>query len=171
MITVYHGGVGIIAAPLVHVGRNNLDFGKGFYVTDIREQAVSWSRRAANEGKPQWLNIYQLDDVTVKQQYRCLRFSAYDKEWLEFIVSCRNGSNVWQEYDIIEGGVADDRVIDTVNLYMLDILPADLAIERLAQHQPNNQICIINQEIIENYLTFIRTEPLNEEAQRQNIQL
>jgi hypothetical protein len=171
MITVYHGGTSVISAPLVHVGRNNLDFGKGFYVTDIREQAVSWSRRAANEGKPQWLNIYQLDDEVVKAKYRYMRFPAYDKDWLDFIVNCRKGSNVWRDYDIIEGGVADDRVIDTVNLYMLDILPADLAIERLAQHKPNNQICIINQEIIENHFKFIHAEALNKEAQQQNVHL
>ncbi|GEM_PF-6270857 len=33
---VYHGAVQVVKEPLVHVGRENLDFGKGFYVTDIR---------------------------------------------------------------------------------------------------------------------------------------
>ena len=35
MRKVFHGGIEIIEHPLVHVGRDNLDFGKGFYVTDI----------------------------------------------------------------------------------------------------------------------------------------
>jgi hypothetical protein len=166
MLTVYHGGTTIITEPLVSVGRENLDFGRGFYVTDIREQATSWSMRAANEGKPQWLNVYLLDADRVKKEYRYLQFLAYDRAWLDFIVSCRKGQSVWEGYDIIEGGVADDRVIDTVNLYMLDILPVELAIERLAQHKPNNQICIINQEIIEKHISFIRAEALNDEAQQ-----
>ena len=32
MIEVYHGGVERIEKPLAKVGRDNLDFGKGFYV-------------------------------------------------------------------------------------------------------------------------------------------
>ncbi len=35
VITVYHGGTNEIQSPLVHVGRPNLDFGPGFYVTDL----------------------------------------------------------------------------------------------------------------------------------------
>ena len=33
MRKVYHGAAQEITSPLVHVGRDNLDFGKGFYVT------------------------------------------------------------------------------------------------------------------------------------------
>lgn len=32
---VYHGSTQTVEYPLVGVGRENLDFGKGFYVTDI----------------------------------------------------------------------------------------------------------------------------------------
>ena len=41
---VYHGGTDIIKQPMVQLGRNKLDFGKGYYVTDILEQAEIWSR-------------------------------------------------------------------------------------------------------------------------------
>ena len=43
MRKVYHGAVQEITNPLVHVGRENLDFGKGFYVTDIKNQAKIWA--------------------------------------------------------------------------------------------------------------------------------
>ena len=33
---VYHGSTMVVEHPLVHVGRRGLDFGLGFYVTDIR---------------------------------------------------------------------------------------------------------------------------------------
>jgi hypothetical protein len=165
MLTVYHGATTIVDSPLVSVGRENLDFGKGFYITDIREQAENWGTRAANIGKPQWLNIYHFDLETVRAKYRYLRFEAYNKEWLDFIVGCRRGLQNWQDYDVIEGGVADDRVIDTVNLYMLGILPEETALERLAYHQPNNQFCIINQEVVDKHLNYIKAEPLNGMAQ------
>lgn len=48
---VYHGSTEIVRNPLVGVGRKNLDFGQGFYVTDLKEQAVSWAMRPMNRGK------------------------------------------------------------------------------------------------------------------------
>ena len=39
MITVFHGSVVEVDKPLVKLGRKNLDFGQGFYVTDLRDQA------------------------------------------------------------------------------------------------------------------------------------
>ena len=161
MITVYHGATCIVKLPLCLAGRPNLDFGQGFYVTDLREQAVNWATRAANADKPQWLNRYELDIDKIKTNYHCLYFLSYDKEWLNFIVNSRNGNMPWHGYDLIEGGIADDRVIDTVNLYMLDMIPAETAIQRLAQHRPNNQICLLNQQLINECLKFIDAEPLS----------
>ena len=43
---VYHGGTTIIDHPDVVKGRAGLDFGRGFYVTDLKKQAddayVKW---------------------------------------------------------------------------------------------------------------------------------
>ena len=36
---VYHGATQKVEHPVCDFGRPNLDFGKGFYVTDIKEQA------------------------------------------------------------------------------------------------------------------------------------
>ena len=33
MITLYHGSSAKVEAPLVHLGRTDLDFGQGFYLT------------------------------------------------------------------------------------------------------------------------------------------
>lgn len=37
MRRVYHGSVDIVREPKCYAGRDNLDFGKGFYVTDLRK--------------------------------------------------------------------------------------------------------------------------------------
>ena len=42
-IIVYHGGTEFVDKPDCKRGRKNLDFGQGFYVTDIRDQAVKWA--------------------------------------------------------------------------------------------------------------------------------
>lgn len=36
---LYHGSDSIVEKPDVTCGRSDLDFGQGFYLTDIREQA------------------------------------------------------------------------------------------------------------------------------------
>lgn len=38
-------------------------------------------------------------------------------------------------YDYIEGGIANDRVIDTVNLYISGLMSADVALARYASTQ------------------------------------
>ena len=154
-LVVFHGGTDVIEKPLCKVGRKNLDFGQGFYVTNMRSQAVSWAQNIAlKRGENPVLNVYNLDKEDVLQKFRCKIFTAYDAEWLDFIVANRTGHNVAKDFDYVEGGVANDRIIDTINLYIAGLMDYDKALKRLSEHQPNNQICILNQTIIDNYLTY-----------------
>lgn len=41
---LYHGSYVVVKEPLVHVGRRTLDFGPGFYVTKLKEQALGLLR-------------------------------------------------------------------------------------------------------------------------------
>jgi hypothetical protein len=45
---VYHGSSEIVRKPDTLHSYRALDFGKGFYVTDVREQAERWARRKAD---------------------------------------------------------------------------------------------------------------------------
>lgn len=58
LMLVYHGSTVKVTHPVAAACRPNLDFGRGFYLTDIREQVEKWACRAANRDKQQWLNIY-----------------------------------------------------------------------------------------------------------------
>lgn len=167
MRTMYHGAPHIVNAPLCHIGRDNLDFGKGFYLTDIRKQAVDWATRVTNLGLPQWLNIYELDDDYILSNSNCKIFKAYDEEWLQFIVNSRNGKQPWLGYDYIEGGIADDRVITTIEDYLNGDISMEFALKRLSEHQPNNQVCILSQELLDKSLRFVSAEPLNDIANRK----
>ncbi|MBR1498807.1 MAG: DUF3990 domain-containing protein [Bacteroidaceae bacterium] len=156
---VYHGGTDIVEAPVCKFGRQNLDFGQGFYITDLREQAVSWAcQTAKRRGMAPVLNRYRLNREAILSEGRCKVFLAYDREWLEFIVASRRGIPVYDSYDYIEGGVANDRVVDTVNLYMLGLMDEATALQRLSEHQPNNQMCILMQELADKYLVYDGTE-------------
>lgn len=165
---VFHGSTIIVDNPLVGIGRRNLDFGKGFYVTDLKEQAISWASRPLNVGKPQILNVYEFDKEDVlKDSYQYKQFKAYDTEWLEFVVASRKGLPVWQGYDIIEGGIANDRIFNTIELYSQGLISQTDALQRLQYEQPNNQICILNQTVADNYLHFIESNIVNEKEKKE----
>ena len=160
MRKVYHGSTTVIKYPLVNIGRDNLDFGKGFYVTDIRKQAKIWAEiksRYELDGQA-IINEYELDFDKAISEYRYMKFEKYDKEWLQFIISSRSGKKEWRKYDIIEGGVANDKVIDTVEAYIAGQIDEIKALGELAKHQPNNQICILKQAIIDKHLKYISSK-------------
>lgn len=157
MLTVYHGSTCRVEQPLSGICRPNLDFGIGFYVTDLQEQAIRWALRTVDvrHETEAWLNIYHFDiDICRTSPYRYLHFNDYNADWLDFVVDCRQGGILWQMYDVIEGGIADDRVIRTIDLYMRGDYTREEALARLIHQETNNQICIVNQEIIDNYLHF-----------------
>lgn len=160
-VVVFHGGTQVVKSPICKFGRRNLDFGQGFYVTDIREQAKSWANSTARNRKASpIINRYKMDKDAILKNYRCKVFKAYDREWLEFIVANRQGLNEAENYDYVEGGVANDRVVDTVNLYIAGLMEMGAALRELSKHQPNNQMCILNQEIITKHLIYDGTENL-----------
>lgn len=160
-ITVYHGGTQSVIAPLCNAGRERLDFGQGFYVTALKEQATRWARYIAQRRNAEaWISLYTLDKEAYMSEGRCRVFEAYDREWLDFIAQNRLGTIPIGAYDYVEGGIADDRVIDTVNLYIGGLMSAEVALERLARHRPNNQICLLNQSLLQKHLTYVSSERL-----------
>lgn len=157
MITLYHAGTQRIEYPFANVGRPNLDFGQGFYLTNFFEQAQRWAVRISRQRlEPGIINVYEMDLEKVSACFRYLCFKQYDKEWLDFVVDSRLGKMPWKGYDIIEGGVANDRVIDTVEGYMAGTIDEEHALRQLAQHTPNNQICLLNQQLIDDHLSFVK---------------
>lgn len=162
-IELYHAATESISNPLCGVGRKNLDFGPGFYLTDVYDQAVMWANRRSFERQlPAILNVYLLERENMFKEARVKVFEEYDKDWLNFIVACRKGDQVWEEYDYIEGGVANDRVIDTVNLFINGLISEEGALNRLRYLRPNNQICILNQDMLDRYLTFSKAVKLSD---------
>lgn len=161
MITLYHGSNIEVSTPLAKVGRKNLDFGKGFYLTSIRKQASDWAnliamRKGRNEKGV--VSVFHFNKTKAMEDgYQFKIFDSYDIEWLEYVVDCRKGKNVYAKFDVVEGGVANDNVIDTVEDYEKGIITAEQALGQLSYKKVNHQICILNQEVIDNYLTFVKS--------------
>lgn len=150
---LYHGSPVVVEQPLVSIGRKDLDFGPGFYLTPLFEQASKWAVRikTIRRAEQAVVNTYEF---SLPEGYNVKSFEAYDKEWLDFIVDSRAGKQPWKGFDIVEGGVADDRVIDAVEAYINGYADVERTLRQLVYHKPNHQVCILNQEIVDKYLQF-----------------
>lgn len=164
MITLYHGSSTKVETPLVHLGRSDLDFGQGFYLTSLKSQAESWATIICTRKKSNptpWLNTYEFDITNaINDGYKLLRFDSYNREWLDFIANSRKGNRPWKGYDIIEGGVADDRVFNAIENYLNGQADVEFTLKQLAYHKPNHQICLLNQQMVEKHLHHISSEQI-----------
>lgn len=157
MFVLYHGSTIELRHPLVGVGRKHLDFGPGFYLTPIYQQAEKWAlrMRLIRATEHAVVNEYTFDrEAAIADRGKWLNFNAYDENWLKFVADSRGGGQPWQGYDVIEGGVADDRVIDTVEDYLSGIITISQALGQLAYSEPNHQLCILSQLVVDRFLVF-----------------
>ena len=127
----------------------------------IESQAKDWaiiiSSRKGRETKAV-VNVYHFDIVSAEaDNVRIKRFDTYNIEWLNYVVDCRKGKDISLDYDIVEGGVANDNVIDTVEDYEKGIITAEQALGQLRYKKVNHQICILNQEVIDKYLLYVES--------------
>ena len=164
MIKLYHSSTVEVKKPLVEIGRKKVDFGQGFYMTRMRSQAERWAKAVAGRSPNATpvLNVYQFDMDKAKmiagRRYR--NFDRYDREWLEYVIDSRRGGKLQQKYDLVEGGVANDNVIDTVEDYENGVITAEQALGQLAYRKVNHQICIHSQKIVDECVRFVEAKKL-----------
>ena len=87
---VYHASKFIIESPDIYHSRDLLDFGKGFYLTSLVEQAKKYAQRFLFQGDKAYLNQYILDEnldreYKIKRVYwlqrRVVRFCCFMPNW------------------------------------------------------------------------------------------
>ena len=148
-----------IEYPEISKGRTKVDFGQGFYLTGIKSQAEKWSKVIAIRKGPAFrpiVNMFELNEDLFNQlDFSIKRFEEYNIEWLQYVVDCRRGGNLQKQYDLVEGGVANDNVIDTVEDFENGRITTEQALGQLVYKQVNHQVCIRNQQIIDKYLQFV----------------
>ena len=160
MIEVFHGSYTKVDKPDLSFSRKTLDFGTGFYVTPVYEQAVAWAMRGLRRNRPAVVNRYAFhDELLPELGVRVRDFPAYDREWLRFVADNRAG--VQQDgYDVVRGGIANDKVFNTLELFFEKLISEDEALARLKFEKPNHQICIRRQVLIDRLLVFEDAEEI-----------
>lgn len=163
---LFHGSYVDVLSPDVKRGRDAVDFGQGFYLTRFCEQASDWARVVSkrHRGAIPTLNTYEFDvdlaKTLARSRYKI--FASYDLEWLNYVVDCRRRGSQQSQYDVIEGGVANDNVIDTVELYENGDITAEQALGQLMYKTVNHQLTILSQMIVDKCLRFVGSEEVSD---------
>ncbi len=96
------------------------DFGKGFYLTDIRKQAEELAKKRSRifGGKAQVLTYEFGENNFINSTLNILTFEHPTKEWADFIYQNRNRNISFKHnYDIVIGPIADDGVAYLLSRY------------------------------------------------------
>lgn len=152
-LVVYHGSCSEFDKVDLSKSYNRRDFGRGFYTTLLQSQSKEWGYRLSLRERKEKYYVYEYlfvenDGLKIK------RFDSLNKEWLEFIKENRSKGGLQHEYDVVIGPVADDKTMETVQLYIANILTAEEAMERLKYSKVNNQISF-HTELALGYLRFV----------------
>ena len=135
--------------------RSNVDFGSGFYTTPIYEQAAKWCGRFKRLGREGIVSRYDFDEAAYNA-LDILQFGSYSEAWLDFILNCRRDKDT-TDYDVVIGGVANDKVFNAVELFFDGLIDKKEAIRRLCYEKPNLQICFRTEKALE-FLHFEGSE-------------
>ena len=146
-----------VDAPDLKHSRTKLDFGIAFYTTPLHEQALKWCNRFNKPGQDRFVSLYEFDESAFSD-LKILRFDEYSEEWLDFIVRCRKGEDI-SDWDLVIGSVANDRVFNTVELFLDGLIDKTNAIGRLKFEKPNLQIAFRTPRSLL-YLHFLESEKL-----------
>ena len=87
------------------------DFGKGFYLSDVFQQALDMASSKADilGGNP-IVSTFEFDIEGMEQSTLAIKkFNGYTLDWAEFIIANRLGKPV-KKYDYVYGPIADDYI-------------------------------------------------------------
>lgn len=140
---LYHGSnIAIERIDLVKC-RPYKDFGKGFYLTDIKSQAERMAARTAKmfKGEPTLTSFeFNLDEAT-ERGLKIKIFNAPDEEWARFVMANRdiNVPQPCHDYDIVIGPVADDTIARLLRMFTENFISEEQLVKELTFSQVTSQ--------------------------------
>ena len=111
---LYHGSNVDFQQIELEKSKTNKDFGKGFYLSDSREQAEKLAQfKVVTLGGNVIIHRFEIeDDILTRPELSIKIFKEYSREWAEFIfLNRKNDTDIQKhEYDIVFGPIANDKV-------------------------------------------------------------
>lgn len=148
---IYYGSNVIVNQPKIITDGFYKDFGYGFYCTNFEKQAKRWALTKKNKHV---VNVYS---YTENKNLNCLIFKEMSDEWLDFVVSSRQGER--HEYDIVEGPMADDTIWNYVDDFARGLISRTAFWELVKFKYPTHQIVFCTEAALK-CLAYVRSYQL-----------
>ena len=118
---LYHGSYIPINEIDLEKCRPYKDFGKGFYLTVFKEQAITMAKRVSKIfGDTPYITIFEFDNTCLKNKSLSVKiFDEPSTDWAMFVINNRNKNfadisdsmcNHDNKYDIAVGPIANDDI-------------------------------------------------------------
>jgi hypothetical protein len=147
---LYHGSNTKIVNVDLSKARPFKDFGRGFYFTELKEQAERMAVRVADRfGGTPYVSTFELSDKIFQDKLlNILKFDSHGKEWALFVMNNRNigfsdidnrlynGDN---KYDLVIGAVANDDLVGTFDLFRGGFMGIDDVVKQITYKDLTNQ--------------------------------
>jgi hypothetical protein len=148
---LYHGSNTDIRTINLALCRPFKDFGRGFYLTVIKEQAENMAKRVAGiyGGRPV-LNVYDIDENFIHMRELNIKNFGVEtsEEWARFVRNNRNRKfekfssiecNFDNKYDIVIGPIADDDMALLFRQYENGMITFDMMLNGMIYKKTTNQ--------------------------------
>jgi hypothetical protein len=154
---LYHGSNVKFETVLLGKSKDRRDFGRGFYMTTLKDQAREWAEILNFRNGKDGIFVYEFE-LTNFDSLKTKIFDGISRDWLDFVKENRIKGGIQHEYDAVKGPVANDRTMETIGLYLSGTYSVDEALSRLSYMKPNDQVSIHSDKALENLKFIRRTE-------------
>ncbi len=147
---LYHGSNTVIERIELSKCKPFKDFGKGFYLTEIREQAEQMAKRtSAIYGGESVVTEFKFDETALNALV-VKTFEEPGEEWALFIMANRDRNKVHpiHSYDIVIGPVADDTIATLFRNFDDGIIDLQMLVNGLKYKKVSSQYLFHSAEAI-----------------------
>lgn len=148
---LYHGSNVKIDSINLAMCRPYKDFGRGFYLTEIKTQAENMATRVSRiyGGNP-ILNSFEIDDDFKTNSFLNIKDfgSVVSEEWAKFVMNNRSKlfddwksdlCNKDNKYDIVIGPVADDNMVLLFRQYEKELIDFETLLKGMVYKKTSSQ--------------------------------
>lgn len=141
---LYHGSNILIREIDFSRCRPYKDFGQGFYLTEIEEQATKMAERTATiYGGKGIVSVFEFDreGAFADKKLSIKEFAIPNEEWALFVMGNRdrNSEHPTHHFDIVIGPVADDEMATQFRYFKDGIIDLEKLVSKIRFHKVSSQ--------------------------------
>jgi hypothetical protein len=146
-MTLYHGSNHDFTKVDLLKSKDRRDFGRGFYTTTIKEQALQWGYNMFSRSGGDGIFLYEFE-FSPSADLSSKRFLKITDEWFDFILSNRTIGGLQHSFDFVQGPVANDKTVTTITGFIDGLYTRAEAMRRLRYSKTNDQVSLHTEQAI-----------------------